>query len=151
MGPNQCFHEQKINEKRTIKIKNSKHKSLCKLLLIMLKYIPMLVALFYMINTTVVYMGINIPGLSNIARMSLITWVFIYLSTLVFKFCIYQKLFLYYVLIIDVIKLINCYIGIPTINLKRLMIYSIITGVLLFIIVYIHVKHNKKSTTKNSK
>ena len=32
-GPNQYFHEQKLNEKRAIKIKNSKHKSLCKLLL----------------------------------------------------------------------------------------------------------------------
>ena len=69
MGQNQCFHEQKLNEKRAIKIKNSKHKSLCKLLLIMLKYIPMLVALFYMINTTVVYLVFNMTDLESFKEM----------------------------------------------------------------------------------
>ncbi len=48
-----------------------KSKSLYKLLLIMLKYIPMLIALFYVINTATAYIGIDIPVLSNIAGMSL--------------------------------------------------------------------------------
>lgn len=39
----------------------------------MLKYIPMLIALFYVINTAIAYIGIDIPVLSNIAGMSLLT------------------------------------------------------------------------------
>lgn len=55
------------------KEENLKSKSLYKLLLIMLKYIPMLIALFYVINTATAYIGIDIPVLSNIAGMSLLT------------------------------------------------------------------------------
>lgn len=43
------------------KEENLKSKSLYKLLLIMLKYIPMLIALFYVINTATAYIGIDIP------------------------------------------------------------------------------------------
>jgi hypothetical protein len=50
-------------------------KSLYKLLLIMLKYMPMLITLFYVANTATAYVGIDIPVLSNIAGMSLLTWM----------------------------------------------------------------------------
>lgn len=122
------------------KEENLKSKSLYKLLLIMLKYIPMLIALFYVINTATAYIGIDIPVLSNIAGMSLLTWIFMYLSAIVFRFCLYHRMFLYYILATDIINIIDYYVGIPITNFELLMLHSVITGVSLFIILYVYIR-----------
>ena len=121
-----------------VKEESLKSKSLYKLLL-------MLIALFYVINTATAYIGIDIPVLSNIAGMSLLTWIFMYLSTIVFKFCLYHRMFLYYILATDIINIIDYiidyYVGIPITNFEMLMVHSVITGVSLFIILYVYVKN----------
>lgn len=134
-----------------VKEGNLRSKSLYKLLLIMLKYIPILIALFYMVNTITAYIRIDIPVLSNIAGMSLFTWIFMYLSAIVFKFCFYHKMFLYYILITDIINIINYYIGIPITDFELLMLHSMIIGILLFIVLYVYVKNYKRFINKNNK
>ena len=84
-----------------------------KLLLIMLKYIPMLISFIYALNTFAAFVGIDIPAANNIAGMSLLTWIFMYIATIVFKFCSYHRMFLYYILIVDTINIVDYYIGIP--------------------------------------
>jgi hypothetical protein len=126
------------------------NKSMYKLLILMLKYIPMLIALVYVLNTALSYFYIDIPVLSNIAGMSILPWVFMYISAIVFKFCLYHKMFLYYILVIDVINIIDYYVDIPIKNLELLMLCGIITGIFLFIILHLYVKDRKKSTFKNS-
>lgn len=127
-----------------VKGESLRNKSLYKTLLILLKYIPIIIALFYIVNTLGALFGIDLPVLSNIAGMSLLTWVFMYLAALVFKFCIYHRMFLYYILVTDIINIINYYIGIPVDSYGIVMIHSVIIGILLFIILYFYVKHNKK-------
>lgn len=127
-----------------VKGESLRNKSLYKTLLILLKYIPIIIALFYIVNTLGALFGIDLPVLSNIAGMSLLTWVFMYLAALVFKFCIYHRMFLYYILVTDIINIIDYYIGIPVDSYGIVMIHSVIIGILLFIILYFYVKHNKK-------
>lgn len=127
-----------------VKGESLRNKSLYKTLLILLKYIPIIIALFYIVNTLGALFGIDLPVLSNIAGMSLLTWVFMYLAALVFKFCIYHRMFLYYILVTDVINIIDYYIGIPVDSYGIVMIHSVVIGILLFIILYFYVKHNKK-------
>lgn len=127
-----------------VKGESLRNKSLYKTLLILLKYIPIIIALFYIVNTLGALFGIDLPVLSNIAGMSLLTWVFMYLAALVFKFCIYHRMFLYYILVTDIINIINYYIGIPVDSYGIVMIHSVVIGILLFIILYFYVKHNKK-------
>ena len=79
----------------------------------MLKYIPMIISLFYLINTITAFIGIDIPILSTISGMSLLTWIFMYIATIVFNFCSYHRMFLYYILIVDIINIIDYYINIP--------------------------------------
>jgi hypothetical protein len=79
----------------------------------MLKYIPMIISLFYLINTITAFIGIDIPILSTISGMSLLTWIFMYIATIVFNFCSYHRMFLYYILIVDIINIIDYYISIP--------------------------------------
>lgn len=94
------------------------NKSMCKLLILMLKYIPMLISLVYVLNTALSYFYIDIPVLSNIAGMSILPWIFMYLSSIVFKFCLYHKMFLYYILVTDMINIIDYYINIPVEDLE---------------------------------
>ena len=70
-----------------------------KMLILVVKYIPLVMSLFYILNTALCWFNIDAPILSNIAGVSLFTWLFIYLSSVVFQFCIYHKMFLYYILI----------------------------------------------------
>ena len=125
-----------------VKGESLRNKSLYKTLLILLKYIPIIIALFYIVNTLGALFGIDLPVLSNIAGMSLLTWVFMYLAALVFKFCIYHRMFLYYILVTDIINIIDYYIGIPVDSYGIVMIHSVVIGILLFIILYFHL-HTK--------
>ena len=113
-----------------------------KLLLIMLKYIPMLISFIYALNTFAAFVGIDIPAANNIAGMSLLTWIFVYIATIVFKFCIYHRIFLYYILIVDIINIIDYYIGIPISDFQLLMLHSIITGISIFVILFLYIRVN---------
>lgn len=122
-----------------------------KLFIVVLKYIPLLIALCYVLNTVMAVFGIYIEPLSNIAGMSLFTWIFLYIATYVFKFCIYHRMFLWYILIDDLLNIIDYYYELPIETSNLLMIHNSIIGIFLFIILYIYVKDHKKSTGKNIK
>lgn len=111
-----------------------------KILLILLKYIPILISLIYVLNTFAAYVGIDIPAANNIAGMSLLTWIFMYIATIVFNFCSYHRMFLYYILIVDIINIIDYYIGIPISDFQLIMLHTIVTGISLFIILFLYIK-----------
>lgn len=67
-------------------VEENLNKSMYKLLILMLKYIPMLISLVYVLNTALSYFYIDIPVLSNLAGMSILPWIFMYLSAIVFWF-----------------------------------------------------------------
>lgn len=107
----------------------------------------MIISLFYICNTVTSYNKIDIPVLSNIAGVSLFSWVFMYLASIVFRFCLYHRMFLYYILITDLINITDYYIGIPLSDFNMIMVHSVITGISLFIILYLYVKSHKEFTT----
>lgn len=63
-----------------------KSKNLYKVELYLLKIMPMVIALAYLVNTVSSYFGVDIPILASIAGMSLIPLIFMYISSYVFKF-----------------------------------------------------------------
>lgn len=121
-------------------------KSLHKIFLLILKVIPLVNALGHLLNTLFAYYDIETPWISFTTGMSLTTWLFIYLATFVFKFCIYHRMFLYYIAVVDIIDTVDYYIGIPLSDYNFLVLHIIITGITLFIILYLYVKHHKKLT-----
>ena len=78
-----------------------KSKNLYKVELYLLKIMPMVIALAYLVNTVSSYFGVDIPILASIAGMSLIPLIFMYISSYVFKFCEYHRLFLHYIALED--------------------------------------------------
>ena len=122
-----------------------------KLLIIVLKFIPMLTALCYMSSTVFNYFGYNIEPLSNIGGMSLLTWLFIYLASIVFNFCSYHRVFLWYIFIDDIFNIIDYYITIPISTDNILMLHNIFIGITLFIVLILYVKDNKVIIRKSNK
>ena len=110
----------------------------------------MLTALCYMSSTVFNYLGYNIEPLSNIGGMSLLTWVFVYLSASVFSFCAYHKMFLWYILIDDLFNIVDYYWHIPLNTDTVLMLHNILIGLTLFIVLLLYVKNHKSITSKNN-
>lgn len=118
---------------------------LYKVLLIIIKYIPMVIALCYMLNTI-----FYIEPLSNIAGVSLLTWIFLYLSSIVFRFCVYHRMFLWYILIDDILNIIDYYWQLPISTDNILRIHNILIGTTLFIILILYVRNHKIFITKDT-
>lgn len=121
-----------------------------KLLLVILKIIPMVTALCYLANTVCSYFYIDAPIFSMLGGMSLFPWLFILLAAFVFKFCIYHRMFLYYVLVSDLVSIYDFYIGIPVSDIDTSLIQFSIAGIFLFLILYFYVKYHKKAIRKNT-
>ena len=61
-----------------------RNKYLYKALIVILKYTPLVITGFYVINTLLNLLEIDTPAISNIAGVSLLTWIFLLLSNIVF-------------------------------------------------------------------
>ena len=127
-------------------VERLRRSSFHKLLLLVLKYIPMVIALCYMLNTM-----FYIEPLSNIAGVSLLTWVFLYLASIVFEFCPYHRMFLWYILIDDILNIVDYYWGIPISTDNLIRVHNILAGVTLFAALILYVKSNKAIIRKNNK
>ena len=88
-------------------------KGLYKAELYLIKTIPMLFARVSLLNDVLSYFCIDLPILSYIASVSILTLAFMYLSSIVFKFCIYHRMFIHYTTVNWLLNIIDYYIGIP--------------------------------------
>lgn len=110
-------------------------KTLYKLELLILKGLPILIALCYFINTVLSYFEIDFVFLSAIGGLSLLPIIFILVSSFVFKFCIYHRLPIYYVIVSDIINYYDLYIGIPLSNRLLFIVNMVIAGLFIILIV----------------
>ena len=125
-----------------ININNSMvNKLLYKLTLQIFKIIPMIYALLSLLNTILSYFNINVDILSYIGSVSLVTLVLLYTTSYVFNFCEYHRMFIHYIIIIYIINCIDYYIGIPISDYNLFILYSIITIISLFLILYFKIKN----------
>ena len=127
-----------------------RNKSLYKIELYLLKVMPMLIAAIYLINTVLSYYDIILPVLSYIGGLSLILLVFMYISSYVFRFCMFHRMFIHYNTLMWLLNIYDMYIGIPVNDRGLLSIYLIITTVFMFIILHIYVKNHRKATKEYS-
>lgn len=127
---------------------NLKSKTLYKIEIAVIKYIPFILALLYFINTALSLIDINASIISYIAGVSVLPWLFLLISSFVFKFCIYHRIPLYYILVNDVINIIDEYIHIPVSNLVFISIHMVIFCLCLITIIMLRKKCNHDTNTK---
>lgn len=121
------------------------NKGIYKLELLMLKVIPMLLSAVYLLNTVLSYFCIDLPILSWIGGFSLLSWLFLYISSFAFHFCLYHRMFLYYIAVCNILSFVDYYYGIPISDRSFLLLNIIIAGLFLFIILYLKFKVCKHS------
>ena len=127
-----------------------RNKSLYKIELYLLKVMPMLLAAIYLINTVLSYYDIVLPALSYIGGLSFIPLLFMYISSYVFRFCSYHRMFLHYIVINDLINLTDYYYTLPMSDWELFILHMSIAGISLFIILYLYVKSYSKNVKKHS-
>lgn len=127
-----------------------RNKDLYKIKLYLLKTMPMLLAAIYLVNTVLSYYDIIIPVLSYIGGLSFIPLVFMYISSYVFRFCSYHRMFLHYIVINDLINLTDYYYTLPISDWGLFILHMSIAGVSLFVILYLYVKGHSKNVKKHS-
>lgn len=127
----------------------SLNKSLYKIELYLMKTMPMLYALLSLLNTVLSYLDIDCVILSYIGSVSFITLLFLYITSYVFKFCEYHRVFIHYTTITWILNIIDLYIGIPISDVAYFGVQLIVAGICLFTILYLYVKSNKKSSLED--
>lgn len=113
-------------------------KSLYKLNLYLIKITPFIISVGYIFNNILLSFNIHIPFLDDIINLSLIPFIVLYISSFVFKFCIYHRFPLYYILFVNLIQFINIFTNIFINNIINICI-SII-GIIVLGIVYFKYK-----------
>lgn len=105
-----------------------------KALLQFLKVLPTILAVCNCLNTYLSFYGIEAPTISYMGGISFTGWLFIYFAAIVFRFCLYHRMFLYYVLINNLLSIYEFHIGIPVSDAALIRLYTFITGIFLFVI-----------------
>lgn len=131
-------------------------KRLYKLEILILKFIPFFIAIAYFANTTLSVYGIDLPILSYTTGLSLVPFIFLLLSSFVFRFCSWHRIPLYYIVVNDLLNIIDSIYEIPIENRTYLGIH-----IVLFFICFITVfalrkkcnndQHIKTISTKDSR
>lgn len=117
-------------------------KSLYKIILYCIKVIPYIVTVCYILYTALSFCSIYVEAIGYIAHLSILSWLFFYLCSFAFKFCILHRLPLYYILCNEIVNFSSFYIKIDINTWYILMLHSIILGI--FILLYVWLSKRKK-------
>lgn len=98
----------------------------------------------YFLNSVLSYFNIEAPILSLIGGLSILPFMFLYLSSFVFRFCIYHRLPLYYMLISDIISYYDIYIGLEISSRNYFTLNAVLAGITIIFILLFKFKLCKK-------
>lgn len=118
-------------------------KSTLKICKVFVKYIPLLIGIYYFITSILSCFGISIIWLIPLGNLSVLTFICMLAFSFLLKFCVWHRLSLYYSIIIDLINIIDFYLVIPVNSKIMLLIYLVVAGVFIFIGIYLKEQYNK--------
>lgn len=121
-----------------------------KLVLLLLKFIPFALGLSYAVYTILGFFGIDLVWIGNVIHLSIIPWLFIYLASFVFKFCIVHRLPLYYILINDALIMTDSYLNLPIETVNLFAIHLTIIAFFIALIVIFYLKEKNESNIKKT-
>ena len=113
-------------------------KELHKLVLLCIKYIPILLFVCNGLNTVLSYFNIETEIITYLCGIGIVPLIFIYLLSYTFKFCIYHKLCLIYIFVNNVICYYD-YSYIISIDTKLYLVLHLLI-MLIFIILMLYLK-----------
>lgn len=105
-----------------------------------LKVLPMIMAALCLCNTVLSFFYIDISSFSYLTGVGLLPWLFILLASYCFRFCEYHRMFLWHILINNIICVADEEIGLPISNWNLFILHIIIAGIFLFLVLYFRLK-----------
>lgn len=117
------------------------NKKLYKILLILVKYIPITLAIIFIVQNVFVYMNLTNPILLYLGGSSCIFVVLLYLLSWVFQFCHLYRIPLHYVVISNTIGLLDHIFKFSVSNLCILRVYFVLFGIMLIVYVWLMYKN----------
>ena len=132
------YQEQELNveEKST----TSLNKSLYKLLIIILRYTPIVLSINDILHSILSYYDINCYILSCVGGVSLAFLGILYIISYVFRFCYLYRIPLYFITLTNLISLYDLHIGINLEDLQLLRVYLVLFGISMISFIYLKVK-----------
>lgn len=122
------------------------NKTLYKILIIILKYMPSASMIFQVLGLILNYFGISVTPIAFLGGSSLIYLILMFIISYVFQFCNLHRIPLIYITLVLIINGIDSFIGIPICTLLLFKIHFIIGGIFIgLFIYYIYKNRNKKS------
>ena len=115
-----------------------------KLFLGFLKVLPMIMAGLYLMNTILSYFDIDWTIFSYLTGVGVVPWLFILVASYLFRFCEYHRMFLWYIMVNNIVCWVDEEYEMPISNRSFFILHIIIAGVFLFLVLYYHQKCRKK-------
>lgn len=115
-----------------------------KILLILVKYVPFVIAILYLICLIFGCFGIQLFILPSLIYISPSCGILILVMSKVLKFCIWHRLPIYYCFLMDVLSTIDYKYGITISNVNLIIIYMIITVMFVLLGMYLKERYNIK-------
>lgn len=119
-------------------------KTLYKIYLLILKYLPIILAGFLIIHLILAYFNISAEIIATIGGISILPLIFMIVSSFMLKFCITHRLPLYYCLIDVCFGTIDYYTQIPI--AMSYGIYFILAFVFIILYTIYHIKYGITKT-----
>lgn len=110
-----------------------------KIQLHVIRFLPMIIALVYLLNTIFAYLDINTIALSMIGGMAFLPLVFLYISSYAFRFCNYHRMFLHYIAAADCINWLDHVVKIPITDLQYFILLVLLFGITCFIALFMFI------------
>ena len=123
---------------------NLRSKALYKITLYVLKILPMIMAFSYLIMFVLANTVESFVIIPHIMGTVIAPLAFLYLTSYVFKFCAFHRLFIHYYAFVELLNVTDYYIGIPISDTAITFIHDSVTIVFLILAVVLYIYKYKK-------
>lgn len=110
---------------------------------IMTTYIPILCSVIILLHCIFNFYGSDPHIFSYLEGTSILVWIYFLWNSYLFGLCIYQKMFIYYLIFSNLLAIIDIYIGIPLSDINYLLVYCISFGITILLYGYFKFRENK--------
>lgn len=121
-----------------------KNKALYKVTLFILKLLPMIMSFSYLIMFVLANTIENLVVIPHILGTVIAPLVFLYLTSYVFKFCAFHRMFIHYYAFVELLNVTDYYVKIPISDTAITLLHDIVTIVFLISIAVTYVYKYKK-------
>lgn len=123
---------------------NSLKRSNYKVFLFINKYLPYVISLLYMVNTLLSLAGIDLIIFSMLGGLSLLPIIYFISVSFTFKYCLYHRLPIYYIILNDSINWLDYHIGIPIADMYFIAGSIILMFVFIVVTTILYLKEKKR-------